>query len=162
VINSRIERLNAIRQKCNCNANYIREADCELSPYGRGTVSIFELSGRLKQYPEAKQCFVWDSEDFKQGENELTIVFDVQVISDAKDLPRLAVWAWLTDTLVKDADIYVKSEKWTNQLHRFPVRFGPHDEFGSFFVRERADGKIAVRIIQQILKELKPKTPILS
>jgi hypothetical protein len=158
--NDRLDRFkDAIRQKWNCDTNYIREADCDLSPFVKGMVSAFVLLGQLKQYPEAKQCFVWDSKDFRQGDNEVIIVFDVQVISDAKDLPRLAVWAWLTDTLIKDPDIYVESKKWTkDQLHRFRVGFGPHFEITRrFFVRERADGKIAVRIVKPIQKELNGK-----
>jgi len=115
--------------------------------------------GKLKQYPEAKHCFVWDSNDFRLGGSEVITVLDVQVSYDANDLPRLAVWAWLTDTLVKGTDIYVESKKWTkDQLHDNPVRFG-YDlkSAGSFFVRERADGKIAVRIVEKIVKELNGK-----
>lgn len=95
------------------------------------------------------------------GANDVIMVLDVQVAKDAKELPFTAVWGWLTDSLVKDPDLYVTSQKWSKaQIHGGRVNFGSPVrgyEAGKFFVRERTDGKISVRVVKEVIAELNGK-----
>jgi hypothetical protein len=86
-------------------------------------------------------------------------ILDAQVLEDdLMQLPRMADWSWRTDSLVKDQDIYLKSEKWSKeQLHKNPVEFGFEKSVGHFFVRQRPDGKISVRIMSRIYVEIDGK-----
>jgi hypothetical protein len=127
---------------------------------------VYDLSKHPKEHPEANQCCVWDGKDFKPGENEVVTVLDVQVTSDPKDLPFWAVWTWWTESLVDDRlDNYVESKeskKWTKaqllELHNERVEFGLNKTAGNFFVRERADGKVSVRIVWDVTPNLKVRT----
>jgi hypothetical protein len=108
-------------------------------------------------HPAAKQCFAWDAREpmtYKLGDNGENMVLDVEIPSDAKDLPRMAVWAWLTGTRVKEKEAdYVESEKWQrDDLHGKPVEFYFDNKIksGNFFARRRADGKISVRIVYKV------------
>lgn len=145
---------NAIRDKFKCRATFRDAKCCDLSPFAKGVAFTFDLTSQPEKYPDAKRCFVWDSKNFKPGEvNSEVVVLDVQVTSDPDELPFDAVWAWLTDSLVKNTDIYVKSEKWSKgQLHGEQVEFRilPGErKLGRFFVRERVDGMIAVRVVEE-------------
>jgi hypothetical protein len=151
----------AIRQKWQCESSHNRDQPCDLPPHAKGSASVYDLNKPPRQHPEAKQCCVWDGKDFKPGENGVIIVLDVQVPCDLQDLPRMAIWGWLTNSLAKDPDVYVTSQKWSKaQIHGGRVNFGSPVkgyEAGKFFVRERADGKISVRIIKQVIVELNRK-----
>ena len=130
-------------------------------------MSVFELleKEKPKNYPEAKQCFVWDGKTFKQDSNDTLAMLDVQVPShDRERLPELAVWHWCEDTFIKDFDSYVTS-KWTkDKLDGMQVQYGKTDRepiegknypIGKFFVRDSEGGKIAVRIVQPNNKTLR-------
>ena len=141
---------NAIFETCNCGAGFIGHEDCDLT-FAKGIAYSFVLKGKPIKYPEARKCYVWDSKDFKPGvDNKIIVVFDVQVTSDPEQLPFNAVWAWVSYSLVTEADIYIKSKNWSkDDLHKESVWYYLADgteSAGRFFVRERADGKIAVRI----------------
>jgi hypothetical protein len=146
---------NAISDKFKCTAicKDVRGVSCDLRSFAKGDVLEFDLSPP-KEYPDAKKCFVWDSKNFKPDDsNSVVMVLDVQVTSDPNELPYDAVWAWLSGSLVKDPDIYVKSEKWSKEkLHGEQVEFrtlpDPY-KCGRFFVRERSDKSISVRIVEQ-------------
>jgi hypothetical protein len=140
----------AIFEVCNCGASLIGHKDCDLT-VAKGVAYSFVLQGKPINYPGARNCHVWDSKDFKPGvDNKIIVVFDVQVASDPEQLPFDAVWAWMSYTLVTEADIYVKSKKWSKEdLHKESVWYYLADgteSGGRFFVRDRPDGKIAVRI----------------
>jgi hypothetical protein len=141
---------NAIFEACNCGASFTGHADCDLT-VAKGVAYSFALEGKSIKYPEARNCHVWDSTEFKPGaDNKIIVVFDVQVTSDPEQLPFDAVWAWLSYSLVTEPDIYVKSKRWSkDDLHKESVWYYLADgteSGGRFFVRKRADGKIAVRI----------------
>jgi hypothetical protein len=140
----------AIIEACHCGANLICHEDCDLT-VARGLVYSFVLTGKPTKFPEARKCYVWDSKDFRPGvDDKVIVVFDVQVASDPEQLPFDAVWAWLSYSLVTEPDIYVKSKSWSkDDLHKESVWYHLADgtqSGGRFFVRDRADGKIAVRI----------------
>ena len=142
--------LNAIFEASSCGASLISHEDCDLT-VARGVAYSFVLKGKPNKYPEARKCYVWDSKEFKPGtDNKIIVVFDVQVTSDAEQLPFNAVWAWLSYSLVTEPDIYIKSKRWSkDDLHKESVWYYLADgteSGGRFFVRERADGKISVRI----------------
>ncbi len=140
----------AIFEACHCEASFISHEDCDLT-VAKGIAYSFELNGKSIKYPEARKCHVWDSKEFKPGaDNQIVVVFDVQVTSDPEQLPFDAVWAWMSYSLVTEPDIYVKTKRWSKDaLHKGSVSYYSADGTGSggrFFVRERGDGKIAVRI----------------
>jgi hypothetical protein len=140
----------AIFETSHCGASFIGHEDCDLT-VAKGVAYSFVLKGKPTNYPEARKCHVWDSKDFKpEVDNKIIVVFDIQVTSDAERLPFDAVWAWLSYSLVTEPDIYVKSKKWSkDDLHKESVWYYLADgteSDGRFFVRERADGRIAVRI----------------
>jgi len=148
-----------IRRTWKCGSIYKEDCLGDIPPFAEGYLSKYELTGGPKEHPEARQCFVWDGKKFKDDNNDVPAVLDVQVLEDnPRDLPRMVVWAWFTDSLIKDADIYVKSEKWSkdqiHEMHKAPVQFGVERRLGKFFVRERADGGIAVRIFSEKLIDL--------
>jgi hypothetical protein len=155
----------AIRDKWKCGARHTGDIRCNLVPFAHdvGTVSVFTLPFPPPDKNQAaKQCFVWDSDDFRMGESEVVVVSDVQVLDDTDQLFMLAVWAWLTGSLVEDAeDHYVESERWPRnkllELHKSLVEFGADRRPGRFFVRTRRDGKTAVRIFWNVLHELNGK-----
>jgi len=141
---------NAIFEACNCGASLIGHENCDLT-IAKGLAYSFVLKGKPIKYPEAAKCYVWDSRDFRPGvDDKIIVVFDVQVTSDSEQLPFDAVWAWLSYSLVTEPDIYVRSKVWSKgALHKESVRYHLADgteSGGRFFVRERSDGKIAVRI----------------
>ena len=141
---------NAIFEECNCGASFIGHEHCDLT-VAKGVAYSFVLKGKPTKYPEARKCYVWDSKDFKpDADNKIIVVFDVQVTSDPEQLPFDAVWAWLSYSLVAEADIYIKSKRWSkDDLHKESVWYYLADgteSGGRFFVRERADGRIAVRV----------------
>src|SRR5579862_7080750 len=140
----------AIFERCNCGASLIGQVDCDLT-VAKGVAYSFALNGKAINYPEATKCHVWDSREFKPGvDNKIIVVFDVQVTSDPEQLPFDAVWAWLSYSLVTEPDVYIKSKRWSkDDLHKESVWYYLADgteSGGRFFVRERADGRIAVRI----------------
>ena len=159
----RLERFQeAIQQKWKCEANHKleREIDFLRRGYGKGSVSVFKVSGLPENYCEARQCVVWDGNDFKLGSDETVAMLDIQVTShDLEKLPEMAVWLWCVGTYVLDTDfdLYAKS-KWTQEeLDGSCVQFGQTHQYderlnyekGNLFVRRRAAGdEIAVRIIQ--------------
>ena len=144
---------------------HIGDQRCNLVPFakGVGSVSVFKLpSPSPDKNHAAKLCFVWDAEEFRPGNNEVVMVLDVQVLDDTENLFFMAVWAWLSGSLVDDAgDFYVESENWPRDkllaLHRSRVDFGADGKAGNFFVRTRTDGKIAVRIFWKVNYELNGK-----
>lgn len=167
----RIEQYqDAIRRHWGVGGNFKNEQFVDLSPHGQGWVSAFDLIGSPKQHTGAKQCFVWEGKDFQKDEKEAVTILDVQVASDSDKLPLMAVFAWLFDFLIKNPDIYVESKKWSkDQLNNEAVEFGfplvpwgSPNEIGRFFVRERADGKIAVRILKELQKELNGKLEFIN
>ena len=133
-----------------CEASFTGYKDCDLMD-AKGVAYSFVLNGKPNKYPEATKCYVWDSKDFKpDADNEIIIVFDVQVTSDPEQLPFDAVWAWLSCSLILDPDIFIKSQTWSkDDLHKESIWYHLTDgteSGGRFFVREGEDGKIAVRI----------------
>ncbi len=141
---------NAILETYNCQSSFISHEDCDLT-VARGTAYSFALKGKPVKHPEAARCYAWDSKDFKPGvDNEIIVVFDTQVTSDAEQLPFDAVWAWWSSSLILDPDIFVKSQTWSkDDLHKESIWYHLTDgteSGGRFFVREGDDGKIAVRI----------------
>src|SRR5271170_4509270 len=162
----RIKRFkDAIRQKLRCGGMYIGDQRCNLVPFATavGSVSVFNLPIPPPDKNQAsKQCFVWNSEDFRAGGNEEVVVLDVQVLDDSENLSLMAVWSWLSNSLVNDTlDEYVESKIWSRDkllaMHKSHVEFDSNRQAGSFFVRPRADGKCSVRVCWEVDYELNGK-----
>jgi hypothetical protein len=154
----------AIKKKWNCVAEPDKDNPffCDLSPIPRrGYVYVFNLPQPPAEHPVAKRCFAWIGRSLNSDWNDGILghddkgdmaVLDAQVpCDDDLSFPRMAVWAWRTGNLVneKEAD-YLESKKWQrDKLHNRRVEFDFNNMIvtGTFFVRQRADGKISVRIV---------------
>jgi hypothetical protein len=151
------EKNEDVKPKC-------QDVFCDLSPLpSKGWVYVFDLPKPPATHPGAKKCFAWIGRsfisvwgdgfvsDFDKGE---VVVLDVQVPCDEDlHLPRMAVLAWRTGSLISENESdFVDSKKWSwDCLIHKPVRFEDSNgatKNGNFLVRRRpAEGKFSVRIV---------------
>ena len=128
------------------------------------SVFVYQLSVQSEKYPEAERCVAWDGKSSSHDANEVVTVLDVQLkvnfensSKNSKELALAAVEAWHKNWLVntpENPNHYAKSETWTKEKLDGKVvefRLSPYEKFrnGRFFVRERRDGTIAVRINEE-------------
>jgi hypothetical protein len=171
--NLRFEK--AIKEQWNCQTMYVHRADCQQESCGDGAVYVYDILQAPIQWPEAKHCFVWDCKNFKEGAEGVAVVLDKQVIREAdqeageaieKYFRRLAlgaVLAWKENWFPRKPDVYISTERWSREKldgHQVEYGFPAMGQFGTFRVRQRSDGHVAVRIFNDL--ESKISFPIVE